>query len=85
MNGIRILGVQVTQRLKNASEVQDVLSRYGCSVKTRLGIHEFEEHDKDSLGLLILELTGDIEEADGLEKNLEEIEGLVVRRMDFPG
>ncbi len=35
-----ILGVQVTNRIKNALEVQEILTKFGCNIKTRLGLHE---------------------------------------------
>ena len=32
-----ILGIQVTNRLEKAQDVQHVLTEYGCNIKTRLG------------------------------------------------
>ena len=55
---IRILGIQVTNRFQLAGEVQKVLTRYGCSIKTRLGLND-EDMESDAAGLIILELTGD--------------------------
>ena len=35
-----ILGVHITNRVKHVPEVQKVLTEFGCSIKTRLGLHE---------------------------------------------
>jgi hypothetical protein len=35
-----ILGVHVAQRTKHTAKVQKNLSDYGCSIRTRIGLHE---------------------------------------------
>ena len=84
MDTIRIIGARITNRLKDVGEVQDILTRYGCAIKTRLGLHEADESGDSQGGLLILELTGDLAEMDNFESALEQVEGVIVRRMDFP-
>ena len=37
-----ILGIHVTDRLKNAVDVQKVFTEYGCNIKTRIGLHDAE-------------------------------------------
>ena len=38
--GICIIGIKINDRIKEAGKVQQVLTDYGCSIKTRLGLHE---------------------------------------------
>ncbi|MGE5383088.1 MAG: hypothetical protein ACM3PX_06650 [Omnitrophica WOR_2 bacterium] len=84
MHNIRILGVNVIDRLQVAAEVQKVLTRYGCSIKTRLGLSDNDGDDDQGLGgLIILELTGDILEWQKLENELLSIDGVDVSKMDF--
>jgi hypothetical protein len=78
----RILGIQVSHRAQLAIEVQKVLTRYGCSIKTRLGLNDDEDTHRD-LGLIILELTGDESEWIKLENELLSLEGVNVERMNF--
>ena len=79
----RILGVLITDRQKEAGKVQNVLTKFGCSIKTRLGLHEVtEDHDSTS-GLLLLELIGDISEMEKLENELVAIEGTQTQKMIF--
>ncbi len=83
MKEIRILGVLVTKRCQSVEKVQDILTRYGCSIKTRLGLHELEEGTEDSLGLMILELMGDPQECMRLENELWTVDGIKVQKMVF--
>lgn len=80
---IRILGVLITDRQKEAGKVQTVLSKFGCSIKTRLGLHEVINDLCSSSGLIILELTGATGEMDKLEKELKDIGGTQTQRMIF--
>jgi hypothetical protein len=38
-----ILGVHITDRIHHVHAVQNLLTEYGCSVRTRLGLHEAQE------------------------------------------
>lgn len=76
---IRILGVLIKDGSKDAGQFQYTLTKYGCSIKTRLGINVPIE----KAGLLILELTGNNTEMDNLQKALEAIDGLEVQTMVF--
>lgn len=79
----RILGVLITDRKKEAGEVQKVLTKFGCSIKTRLGLHEASDETCSNEGLILLELTGEYKEMDNLEKELENIEGTETKKMTF--
>ncbi len=79
----RILGVLITDRQKEAGKVQNVLTKYGCSIKTRLGLHEASDDASNKSGLLLLELTGDVSEMDNLEKDLVAVKGTQTQKMIF--
>lgn len=78
-----ILGVQVSDRLKEVARVQKILSEYGCHIKTRLGIHETTGKFCSPTGLLILETVGELKKIAELEKKLKQISGLTVKKMVF--
>lgn len=78
-----ILGVQVTNRLEKAQDVQQVLTEYGCNIKTRLGLHEVSGSECSTVGLLIVETCGDRAEIQQMEAKLKKIKGLVVKKMVF--
>jgi len=79
----RILGVLITDRQKEAGKVQNVLTKFGCSIKTRLGLHEVTDDVCSTSGLLLLELIGDMSEMDKLEKELKAIDGTQTQKMVF--
>jgi len=83
MNELRVLGIYINNRTEAALEVQSALTKFGCSIKTRLGLHEVVEDLCSSGGLILLELTGDREEALKLENELLKIEGVQVEKMIF--
>lgn len=80
-----IVGVQVTDRLKKAPELQKLLTQYGCNIKTRLGLHEASSNVCSTKGLVILELVGKDKECNELIKKLGSINGLNVKKMVFNG
>ena len=83
MKDIWILGVQITDRVNKVSDVQSILTRFGCTIKTRLGLHEVKDDFCSRNGLILLELTGNLEEFVKLENELLKIDGLVVKKMVF--
>ena len=83
MKDIWILGVHITDRVKEVSEVQSILTKFGCTIKTRLGLHEVKDNFCARSGLIILELTGNREEFFKLENELLGIDGLEVKKMVF--
>jgi len=80
-----ILGVQITGRTEHVPEVQKVLTRYGCNIKTRLGLHEVSEKTCSTAGLLILETYGPAAQVSEMEQNLKKIPGIVTKKMVFAG
>jgi hypothetical protein len=83
MNKICILGIHVTNRVQDANRIQEILTKFGCSIKTRLGLHEVTEEYCAATGLILLELTGNPEEFTKLENELTGIPGLDVQKMVF--
>ena len=83
MKEIWILGVHITDRVKDVADVQEILTKFGCTIKTRLGLHEVKDDFCARNGLIILQLTGSIEEFVKLEKELLKIKGLEVKKMVF--
>ena len=78
-----ILGLHVSNRVKDATKVQDVLTKFGCSIRTRLGLHDVSEEFCSPCGLIILELTGDKKEISKMESALKKIIDLDVKKMEF--
>ena len=79
-----IMGIQLQQRHETATGVQNLLTKYGCFIKTRLGVHQAAEDSCSEQGLIILEFMDNSEkEANEFEKELNEIKNVVVKKMEF--
>ncbi len=83
MSEIRILGVFVETKGQAAQNVQKVLTKYGCSVRTRLGLHTADTNSCKSCGLILLELTGNADECLRLENELWALDGVKLQKMVF--
>ena len=80
---IWVLGVHISDRVHKINLIQPILTKFGCSIKTRLGLHENDGENCSPNGLMILELSGDPTEFTKLESELLLIEGLEVKKMVF--
>jgi hypothetical protein len=78
-----ILGIYISDRMKEATQVQSILTKFGCSIKTRVGLHEVTDDYCATSGIMILELTGDIAECRKLENELLKLETTEVKKMVF--
>ena len=83
MNELRVLGIQVFDRIKEAGRTQSVLSRYAHCIRTRLGFHELTSEVCSRDGFIILELTGESGDWDKLQEELDGIGGLNLQVMSF--
>ncbi len=81
-NGAYLLGILVPRRDDLGLQVQNILTTYGCVIRTRLGLNEV--CSGEPAGLILLELEGDRRQFISLEKALREIEELAIGRICFP-
>ena len=80
---IWILGIHISDRVRDAGLVQPVLTKFGHTIRTRLGLHDVIEEVSSPTGMILLQLTGDLKECIKLENELLKIEGLEVKKMVF--
>ncbi len=79
-----IMGIQLKQRYDASNEVQNLLTKYGCSIKTRLGVHEASSDSCNEQGIIIVEFIDNSDkEVHEFEQSLSEISGIVVKKMEF--
>lgn len=80
----KIIGIQVGNRENEALKVQELLTKNGCIIKTRLGLHESSDALCTTSGLIILEfLPNKDTEISVLEKDLSALNSVVVKKMEF--
>jgi len=76
-----IVAIHITDRLKEAVDIQKVLTQYGDIVRTRLGLHEVDAGGMS--GLLLLDVIPPAEKIRQFESALAQIEGVEVKTISF--
>lgn len=77
-----IMGIEIGHREEDALKVQKLLTDHGCSIKTRLGLHEAAGNQCSSSGLILLEFApGQDSEIAALEQELATLESVKVGKM----
>lgn len=76
-----IIAVAMDPRSKVAPGTQEILTKYGCIIKTRLGVHETYKDMCSERGLVILLVNGKNEEINALTGELSSVEGIKVNSM----
>jgi metal-responsive CopG/Arc/MetJ family transcriptional regulator len=83
MSELRIIGLLITDRIKEAGKTQEVLTRHAHIIKSRLGFHEVSEDKCSRIGFILLQLSGNAEDHKKLENDLAQVGGVEVQRMIF--
>jgi hypothetical protein len=78
-----IFGVHINDRVREVPDVQQVLTAYGCNIKTRIGLHRVDEQFCSPRGLILLEMFGDEPTCHELADKLAALEGVEVQKMIF--
>ena len=78
-----IMAVTIDPRSAHAPQVQTVLTKYGCIIKTRLGLHEVSRDSCSEEGLIILHIHSSLDEIETLKNELLDIEGVKVKYMSL--
>jgi hypothetical protein len=80
---IKILGIKIIDRIKEAGLTQEILSRHATIITTRLGFHEVTESVCSREAYIILHLNGDPADSEKLRSDLEKLGGIELREMIF--
>jgi hypothetical protein len=78
-----IVGIHITDRVHHAAKVQEILTQFGCLIKTRIGLHETGTDCCSPNGLLILELLDKDAEVASFIGAMNAVEGIEVKQMIF--
>jgi len=80
---IKVLGIKITDRIKEAGLTQGILSRHATVITTRLGFHEVTDEVCSREAYIILHLNGDPADTDKLASELKKLEGIEIREITF--
>lgn len=78
-----IMAIKILPRDVSAPKVQEVLTKYGCIIQTRLGLHEADKCSCSPSGLIILNLINECDEIKKLKDELDLIEGVTSKMIEI--
>jgi len=79
----KFLILKISNRYHQGVKLQEILTEYGCEIKTRLGIHETGEEYCSAEGIIVLELIGEKRKLDELQKKLGELDGVTMKYVEI--
>ena len=59
---VAIFGINVKNRTEDAQKLQDILTNYGCYIRTRIGLHPMGEYKCNNYGIVLIEVIDKINE-----------------------
>lgn len=77
---LTIMGILVDRRTESAPKVQEILTKFGDSILSRVGIHDPGEEDH---GLITLNIRDREEKIKSLSKELESLNGVSVKTVNM--
>jgi hypothetical protein len=80
---IKVIGIKIIDRIKEACLTQEILSRHATIITTRLGFHEVTEAVCSREAYIILHLKGDPADSEKLTSDLEALGGIEIQEMTF--
>lgn len=79
-----VMAIKILPRNISAPKVQEILTKYGCIIQTRLGLHEADKNSCSPSGLIILNLLHDEQgEIKKLKEELDLIEGVTSKIIEI--
>jgi hypothetical protein len=82
MNCQTIMAVVIDKRTKEAVRLQETLTKHGCIIRLRIGVHETMNVCADN-GVIILNLCGTKREVAALKRDLVAIKGIKAKTMEL--
>lgn len=78
-----IMAIKILPRDVSAPKVQQILTKYGCIIQTRLGLHEADKGTCSPSGLIILNLINEGDEIKKLKDELDLVEGVTAKMIEI--
>ena len=83
MNCFYIIGIRVNHRNANAPKLQETLTKYGCNIKLRVGLHETNENYCADDGVILLQVCGEKSMVDEMLSAFNGMEGVTAKLLDL--
>ena len=78
-----IIGVRVNHRVANAVGLQELLTKYGCNIRLRVGLHETNENFCADDGIIMLQVCGEKADLEAMLAALNAVEGIKAKMLEL--
>jgi len=78
-----IMAILQEHRVETATKVQEILTRYGCNIRFRLGLHDAGLESCSPSGLILLQVCGGKAETEQLQTELQKVPYVKVKLMSL--
>lgn len=78
-----IVAILQDNRVETAPKVQEILTRYGCNIRMRLGLHDAALGECSNTGLILLQICGEKNEISEMERKLQDLPYVKVKSMSL--
>ena len=78
-----VFGIKLKQRNTSSTRLQEVLTKYGCNIKTRIGLHHVTDNVCSTEGVILIEAIGEQTVVNDFEKELNAINEVELQKMVF--
>ena len=75
----KLVAVKIEKRENDATEVQKLLTDFGCNIKVRLGLHDVPSDVCSPSGLIILEVVAEDSEVNDFVNKLNAVSSVVAK------
>lgn len=83
MNSYYIIGLRIDHRTSNAIKLQEVLTKYGCNIRLRVGLHEADKDYCADDGVIMLQACGEAPTIKEMMKAFETVDGVRAKLLDL--
>lgn len=74
-----LMAVKIDNRVEDAPRFQELITKHGCMIKTRLGIHDVEGCSQE--GLILLQICGEDENIQALGADINALKSTKAKWM----
>ena len=78
-----LMAVKIVHRNNHAIKAQEILTKYGCNITTRVGFHETSADHCSNDGYIIMQLCGHESERKSMHEELNALEGVTAKFIEL--
>lgn len=78
-----VLGVLLNKRTNSAQQFQEIITKHGCIINTRIGLHHATRTSCPMGGVILLDLIGEEADIQALENDIKALPEVQLQKIEF--